>query len=355
MSMANATSAAEGWRALVDLDALSRWMDGRRLGEGPIGSVVSLTGGTQNIMLRFSRGVSQYVLRRPPRHPRANGNDTMRREMKVLAALGGTDVPHARLIAACPDTDVLGTSFYLMEPIEGFNPTVGLPPLHAGDPGIRHRMGLALIDGLIRLGRVDYHAVGLADLGKAEGFLERQVSRWTQQLAGYRDYEGWPAADGISGVDRVGNWLERHRPTGFRPGIMHGDYHLANVMYRTDGPELAAIVDWELATLGDPLLDLGLVLTTWPRADDPTSMKIEPWEGFPTTAQLIAHYAAHSDRDLESLRWYEVLACFKLGILLEGTFARACAGKADKRVGERFHARARALFERALRLVSGEP
>lgn len=345
-------AAAESWSALVDLDALSRWMDGQGLGGGPISSVVSLTGGTQNIMLRFSRAGCQYVLRRPPRHPRANGNDTMRREMRVLAALGKTDVPHARLIAACPDTDVLGTSFYLMEPIEGFNPTVGLPPLHAGDPKIRHRMGLALIDGLIRLAGVDYRAVGLADLGKTEGFLERQVGRWTQQLAGYRDYEGWPGPGGIPGVDRVGDWLERHRPAGFRPGIMHGDYHLANVMYRNDGPDLAAIVDWELATLGDPLLDLGLVLTTWPRADDPTSMRIEPWEGFPTAAELAAHYAAHSDRDLTSLGWYEVLACFKLGILLEGTFARACAGKADKRVGERFHSRTRALFERALRLTS---
>lgn len=350
-----AVSATEGWRALVDLDALSRWMDGQGLGEGPLRSVVSLTGGTQNIMLRFSRAGSQYVLRRPPRHPRANGNDTMRREMRVLAALGHTDVPHARLLAACPHTDVLGASFYLMEPVEGFNPTVGLPPLHAGDPSIRHRMGLALIDGLIRLARVDYRAVGLADLGRTDGFLERQVSRWTQQLTGYRDYEGWPGPGEIPGVDRIGDWLERHRPAGFRPGIMHGDYHLANVMYRNDGPVLAAIVDWELATLGDPLLDLGLVLTTWPRADDPTSMKIEPWEGFPTAAELTAYYAAHSDRDLTSLGWYEVLACFKLGILLEGTFARACAGKADRRVGERFHARTRALFERALRQVSSAP
>lgn len=353
MSTTDAVSATEDWRALVDLDALSRWMDGRGLGEGPIGPVVPLTGGTQNVMLRFSRGRSQYVLRRPPRHPRANGNDTMRREMRVLAALGHTDVPHARLIAACPETDVLGTSFYLMEPIEGFNPTVGLPPLHAGDPAIRYGMGLALIDGLIRLGMVDVKAVGLGDLGKAEGFLERQVGRWKRQLADYGDYEGWLGAGEIPGVDRIGAWLEQHRPARFRAGLMHGDYHLANVMYRNDGPRLAAIVDWELATVGDPLLDLGLVLTTWPRAGEPTSMKIEPWEGFPTTAQLAAHYAAHSDRDLSSLLWYEVLACFKLGILLEGTFARACAGKADMLIGERFHARTRALFERALGLVVG--
>jgi aminoglycoside phosphotransferase (APT) family kinase protein len=183
--------------------------------------------------------------------------------------------------------------------------------------------------------------------------LERQVARWNAQLAGYRDCTGWPGAIAIPGVEQVGSWLQEHRPSQFTPGIMHGDYHLANVMFRNDGPELAAIVDWELATIGDPLLDFGLVLTTWPRPDDPTSMKIEPWSGFPDTRELIAHYAAHSDRDLSALAWYEVLACFKLGILLEGTYARACAGHADPQVGRRFHARTCALFERAVALVGG--
>jgi aminoglycoside phosphotransferase (APT) family kinase protein len=327
-------------------------MDDQRLGEGPISEVVPLTGGTQNVMIRFSRAGRSYVLRRPPRHPRADGNETMRREMRLLAALADTEVPHARLIRACPDIEVLGASFYLMEPIEGFNPTNGLPTLHASDPGIRRRMGFALIDGLLQLSEVDHHAAGLADLGRTEGFLERQVSRWSRQLAGYKEYTGWPGVSELPGVDGVAAWLERHRPDSFRPGIMHGDYHLANVMYRNDGPELAAIVDWELATIGDPLLDLGLVLTTWPRVDDPTSMKIEPWAGFPDSAELSVQYAARSDRDLTGLAWYEVLACFKLGILLEGTFARACADEADMQIGQRFHARTRALFDRARRIVS---
>jgi aminoglycoside phosphotransferase (APT) family kinase protein len=213
-------------------------------------------------------------------------------------------------------------------------------------------MGFALIDGITRLGKVDYRAVGLSDLGRTDGFLERQVGRWQKQLAGYADYSGWPGPGAIPGVDRVADWLGRNRPSTFEPGIMHGDYHLANVMYRNDGPELAAIVDWELATIGDPLLDLGLVLTTWPRPDDPTSMRIEPWDGFPSVDELTAAYAGGSERDLSALPWYVVLACFKLGILLEGTFARACAGKADMRTGERFHLRTIALFERARRLVS---
>jgi aminoglycoside phosphotransferase (APT) family kinase protein len=345
-------SASLDWQTSVDVEALAGWMDGQGLGRGAIHEMTALSGGTQNIMLKFMRADRQYVLRRPPLHPRSNSNETMRREMQVLAGLRNSDVPHARLIAACPSTEILGCSFYLMEPVAGFNATVGLPPLHAGDASIRHGMGLALIDGLVRLGRVDYRAASLEGLGKIDGFLERQVSRWSKQLSSYRDYAGWPGPAEIPGVERVAVWLENHRPAGFTPGIMHGDYHLANVMFRNDGPQLAAIVDWELATLGDPLLDLGLVLTTWPRPDDPTSMKIEPWKGFPDTCELTAHYAANSARDLSALPWYEVLACFKLGILLEGTFARACAGQADMRTGERFHARTCALLLRALGQVS---
>ncbi len=345
-------SVTSDWQAAVDLEALAAWMDGQGLGRGPIHEVTALSGGTQNIMLKFMRADRQYVLRRPPPHPRNNSNETMRREMQVLRGLRDSDVPHARLIAAYPGTQILGCSFYLMEPVAGFNATVGLPPLHAADASIRHRMGLSLIDGLVRLARVDYRAAGLEGLGKTDGFLERQVSRWSKQLSSYRDYAGWPGPAEIPGVNRVASWLEKHRPSEFTPAIMHGDYHLANVMYRNDGPELAAIVDWELATLGDPLLDLGLLLTTWPRPDDPTSMKIEPWNGFPDTSDLTAHYATNSGRDLSALPWYEVLACFKLGILLEGTFARACAGQADMRTGERFHARTCALLLRALNRVS---
>jgi aminoglycoside phosphotransferase (APT) family kinase protein len=284
-------------------------------------------------------------------HPRSNSNETMCREMRLLQALADQDVPHPRLIAACPESDVLGASFYLMEPIEGFNLSVGMPALHAGDRAIRRRMGFTLIDGILRLGRVDHLRVGLHDFGRIDGFLERQVGRWRSQLEGYCNYHGWPGPQVLPGVDRIGAWLERHRPNSFQPGILHGDYHFANVLYRNDGPDLAAIVDWELATIGDPLIDLGWVLAMWPRSDDPTSMKIEPWDGFPDAEDLIACYREGSERNLEAISWYVVFACYKLGILLEGTHARACAGEAIKDVGDRLHLRAVALFERALALL----
>ncbi|MGH0028872.1 MAG: phosphotransferase family protein [Myxococcota bacterium] len=339
-------------REHVDLARLSGWMDAQGLPRGEIRDAELLAGGTQNILLRFTRGGERYVLRRPPPHLRRNSNETMRREARVLGALAGSDVPHPALLAACPEEDVIGASFYLMQPIEGFNPTTGLRDLHAGSAAVRRAMGLSLVDGIAALSKIDPVAVGLEGFGKPEGWLERQVPRWQAQLESYAEHEGYPGPD-IPGVDRVARWLDDHRPADFRPGILHGDYHLSNVMYALDGPELAAIVDWELSTIGDPLLDLGWLLATWPGDEGPTlgSIAVQPWDGFPRSAELVAHYGERTGRDLASVPWYGVLACYKLGIILEGTHARACAGKAPKATGDVLHATTVALFERALRWV----
>ncbi len=333
---------------MIDAAVLEGWMDGRGIGSGPIRDIVSLAGGSQNILLRFSRGDDSYVFRRPPAHPRPESNETMRREARILAALDHTPVPHPALIAACGDESVLGTAFYIMAPVDGFNPASGLPALHAASPDVRHRMGLALVEGIAALGALDHIALGLADFGRAEGYLERQVARWQRQLVGYSTTPEWDGRAALGDVDRVGDWLAANRPARFTPGIIHGDYHLANVMVRNDGPELAAIVDWELATIGDPLIDLGWLLATWPDAEgNGGTMKIMPWAGFPTADELVAHYAARSDRDVSHIGWYRVLAAYKLAILLEGTYARSCAGKAPRDVGEKLHGRAVALFGRA--------
>jgi aminoglycoside phosphotransferase (APT) family kinase protein len=336
----------------VDIGAVARWMDGKGLGSGPLEDVTLLGGGTQNVLLRFVRSGRPYVLRRPPPHLRKNSNETMRREARMLAAIADTDVPHPRLIAACPEEDVIGASFYLMEPIDGFNPTVALPDLHASDPAIRHRMGLALVEGIAALGAVDYLAVGLEGFGKPDNYLERQVARWQAQLESYREFSSWPGPEGIPGVAKVAKWLTDNRPSAFEPGIIHGDYHLANVMYRHDGPELAAIVDWELTTIGDPLLDLGWLMATWPEdGAQPGAVGVTPWDGFPKIGELVAHYAARTSRDMSHIEWYAVLACYKLGIILEGTHARACEGKAPKETGDMLHASTVGLFERALRRI----
>jgi aminoglycoside phosphotransferase (APT) family kinase protein len=337
----------------VDLAAVAAWMDGQGLGSGPLEDAVLLAGGTQNILLKFSRSGRPYVLRRPPPHLRANSNETMRREARVLAAIAGTEVPHPGLIAACGDETVIGAAFYLMEPIDGFNPTTGLPPLHAGSEAIRGRMGLSLVEGIAALGALDYRALGLEGFGKPDNYLERQVARWKAQLDSYAEFDGWTGPAEIPGVDRVAAWLDAHRPSTFQPGIIHGDYHLANVMYRHDSGDLAAIVDWELTTIGDPLLDLGWLMATWPEGETPApgAVGVQPWTGFPTADELVEHYRPRTTRDLSTLDWYAVLACYKLGIILEGTHARACAGRAPKATGDRLHATTIGLFQRALRWI----
>ena len=337
----------------MDLEPVARWMSEQGLGEGPLEDVSAVTGGTQNVMLRFTRSGRPYVLRRGPRHLRPRSNTVILRETRVLAALAGSDVPHPHLIATCEDPSVLGDAvFYLMEPIDGFNAGEGLPPLHAGDAGVRFGMGLSMADALAKLGAVDHVAVGLADFGKPEGFLERQVPRWLSELDSYREYEGYPGPQ-IPGVEQVAAWLECHRPTDWTPGIMHGDYHAANVMFSRTGPEVVAIVDWEMCTIGDPLLDLGWLLATWRQADGSSVFghALGGSDGLASTGDLLERYAANTTRDLSHVTWYTVLACFKLGIVIEGTLARACAGKAEKEVGDALHAATVHLFERALGLI----
>ena len=340
-------------RALVDFDILGRWMDERGLPSGAIEGVQQLAGGTQNVLLRFRRGGGDYVLRRGPQHLRPASNEVLRREQRVLTALAGSDVPHPRFIAGCLDETVMGGAvFYLMAPVEGFNPSTGLPPLHAGDPAIRRAMGFEAADALASLGRVDHVAVGLADFGKPEGFLERQVGRWMKELDSYARYEGYPGPE-IPGLDAVAAWLDRQRPTVWAPGIMHGDYHFANVMYAHDSARLVAIVDWEMCTIGDPLLDLGWLIATWP-SEGFASPAAALAEGgaLPSTDEIVARYAERSTRDLTAIQWYAVMACFKLGIVLEGTHARACAGKAPQATGDLLHAVTLGLFARAQELMA---
>lgn len=335
----------------VEFEAqLAAWMDARGLGSGPIVEARRLGGGTQNVILHFRRADRGYVLRRPPASARPEAGDTIRREARVLAALGGTDVPHPGLIAACDDAAIIGAAFILMEPVEGFNPTAGLPKLHATDPKVRERMGPALAEAAARIGAVDHVAAGLGDFGRIDGFLERQVSRWAAQLERYGELQGWPGPAGLQGVGEVGRWLEARRPAGFQPGLMHGDFHAANAMFRPDSGEIAAIVDWELATIGAPLLDLGWLLATWPEpgCGPEAPVPLSPADGWATADQIIAAYATASPLDLSDLGWWKVMAGYKLAILLEGGFARACAGLAPRDVGERLHLRSRLVLDRAL-------
>ena len=335
----------------VDMMVLDAWMDEQGLAEGAITNVSALTGGTQNILLQFERGGRSFVLRRPPVHKRANSDETMRREARVLAALAGSDVPHPGLIAACADEALLGAAFYLMEPVDGFNAGQAMPASHVETPA-RRQMGFSMAEGIAKLAAVDYLAVGLDGLGRPDGYLERQVSRWQHQLSSYSEMEGYPGPE-IPGVEKVAGWLEANRPADSKPGILHGDYHIANVMFRYDRPELAAIIDWELATIGDPLLDLGALVAAWPDDEGKTPLGNANGvlDGLPSAAELVVHYGERSERSVDAINFYVVLACYRLGIILEGTHARACAGRAPKEYGDLLHATTVGLFNRALKYL----
>ena len=339
-----------------NLTGVAEWMSNEGLGDGPIDNISAIVGGTQNIMLRFTRSGREFVFRRGPQHLRPVSNSVILRETRVLRALAGTDVPHPALIAVCEDTSVLGDAvFYLMEPVSGFNAGSELPALHTDNAGIRHDMGLSMADAIARLGAVDHIAAGLADFGKPEGFLDRQVPRWLSELESYAKFANYPGPD-IGDVDAVATWLRERQPSTFSPGIMHGDYHAANVMFSRTGPELVAIVDWEMCTIGDPLLDLGWMLATWyrPGNQPPLPNVFMSAGGLATPDELVAHYAQNTTRDLSEIDWYTVLSCFKLGIILEGTNARAAAGLAPKEIGDVLHTATVRLFERAMATMDGD-
>lgn len=327
------------------------WMDTRALGTGPLTDVSALDGGTQNILVRFRRDGRGYLLRRPPLNKRDNSDATMGREARVLAALAGSKVPHPGFIAGTDDLDVMGCAFYLMEPVDGFNPSIELPGEHATDPAMQHRMGLSMVEAIASLGDVDYEAVGLADFGKPDGWLARQVPRWRSHLETYVQVEEYPGPNEIPGIDAVGGWLQENRPLASIPGIVHGDYHLANVLFDRATPEIAAIVDWELATLGDPLLDLGWLIASWPAAGKENVLGHGLGDGLPTRDEVISHYGDVASRPVDDAWWYATMACYKLGIILEGTWVRALAGKAPMETGEYLHNTTIKLFEQALGFI----
>lgn len=331
---------------------LEYWLNASGIASGAITSVHQLSGGTQNILLRITIGGADFVLRRPAVHARPEAEETIWREAQVLASLAATPVPHPRFRGHSSDKAIIGASFLITDAAQGFNAAVDLGETARSSAEVRRRMGLAMVEGIASIAAVDPVAVGLASFGKLETFIERQVPRWQKQLEGYAQFADWPGPGGLDGVDALGEWLDAHRPRQWQRGLMHGDFHIGNVLFGPGG-DLTAILDWELSTLGDPLLDLGRLLAAWPDPDGsgPLSLKVEPWDSFPVRDELIAHYATCTGRALDDLVWFEVLACYKLAIILEGTFARASAGLADRDVGERLHRGAVALIRRARRTL----
>jgi aminoglycoside phosphotransferase (APT) family kinase protein len=340
----------------VDLARLSAWLCKTGVSDGEIREVVPLAGGTQNVMYRLDVGGSSLILRHPPRHKRASSDRALLRETRVLGALGSTDVPHPRLVAVCDDLDVLGSVFYLMECVPGINATVRLPDAYGSGEGWLAALSASVVDALAAIAKVDYAAIGLGDLGRPEGFLERQVDRWWSELEGYHSVEQYEPLDAVR-WERVASWLRDHRPVTWSPGLMHGDFHLANLICHEDRPAVAAVVDWELATLGDPLVDLGWLVATWPgetKNPRPSAVRTRPHVPLPQAGDLVARYAERTGRDVSAIGWYETFACYKLAVLLEGTVCRAAAGRAPAKIGSRLRVASVDLLEKAAHRIAAD-
>ncbi|MEU9522426.1 MULTISPECIES: phosphotransferase family protein [unclassified Streptomyces] len=306
----------------LDLDRLRVLLDRERPGlvTGPLSGRL-IEGGRSNLTYAVSDGAARWVVRRPPLgHVLATAHD-MRREHRVISALHPTDVPVPRPVLLCEDDEVLGAPFYVMEFVEGtpYRTAEQLAPL---GPERTRAAVLNLVDTLVGLHAVDPVEVGLADFGRPEGFLDRQLRRWAKQLDASRNRD-------LAGIDELHATLGRELPRSPAPTVVHGDYRLDNVLIGGEGDEIRAILDWEMSTLGDPLTDLGLlVMYSSPLGmpDSPVSTTAQA-PGHPAPAELIERYAARSGRDVSTVAWYTAFAWFKLAVILEGIHYRYTLGQ----------------------------
>jgi aminoglycoside phosphotransferase (APT) family kinase protein len=244
----------------------------------------------------------------------------MKREHRVISALHPTKVPVPNAVLLCEDEEVLGSPFYVMEFVEGtpYRTADELAPL--GPERTRDAV-LSLVDTLVELHAVDPAEVGLADFGRPEGFLDRQLRRWGKQLEASRNRD-------LAGIDELHATLGRRLPQSPAATVVHGDYRLDNVLMGDDD-EIKAILDWEMSTLGDPLTDLGLlVMYSMPLGmpDSPVSTTAQA-PGHPDPAELVARYAERSGRDVSAVSWYTAFAWFKLAVILEGIHYRYTLGQ----------------------------
>lgn len=305
----------------LDPDRLRGLLDRERPGlvRGPLTGQL-IEGGRSNLTYTVSDGASTWVVRRPPLgHVLATAHD-MRREHRVISALHPTDVPVPRPLLLCEDEDVLGAPFYVMEFVEGvpYRTAEQLAPL---GPERTRDVVLSLVDTLVGLHAVDPAGVGLADFGRPDGFLDRQLRRWGKQLDASRDRD-------LAGVDELHATLGRRLPHSPAPAVVHGDYRLDNVLITGDD-RIAAILDWEMSTLGDPLTDLGLLVMYSIPLELPGSpiSTTATAAGHPAPAELIERYAARSGRDVSAVAWYTAFAWFKLAVILEGIHYRYTLGR----------------------------
>lgn len=287
-------------------------------------------GGMSNLTyLVTDQGGSRWVLRRPPLGKTLGSAHDMGREVRVVTALDGTGVPVPPVIGYCEDPEVTGAPFYVMEFVEG--PVIRGPEQAAAFPGAEQRrdLGRGLVETMAKIHTVDVTEVGLADLGRHDGYVQRQLKRWSGQWEKSKTRE-------LPLVEEVHARLVELAPPQSATTLVHGDYRLDNVIYSPTG-EVAAVVDWELCTIGEPLADLGLLMVYWREAGDESIPLLTPATtepGFPTRAELAGWYAEITGRDISKLDYFVALGFWKLAIIAEGVLGRFAAGQYGEDIGD---------------------
>jgi aminoglycoside phosphotransferase (APT) family kinase protein len=329
---------------LVDRARLQSWLDSHvpELGDAPL-DVGFLHGGTSNVILSLRRGNRTMVLRRPPLPPPPGSEKAIMREARVLNALCNTNVPHPIIYGLCEDFSVVGSKFYVMERVAGWagelteTDTLFAAPFDRMP--YRYGIAFAMVDALVQLANVDYLAVGLRGFGKPDGFLQRQVDRWLTQLASYKELYGYEGRH-LPGFDYVTGWLRANVPCETSPAIIHGDIGIPNTLFAPGPPpRVNALIDWELSTIGDPLLDLCWFINALRDEREPDVVPGH-WSfsgrDLPTRQEMARYYAAGTGRDISALDYYLVLALFKSICIVEYKVAQAAIGKQPEWIGRFF-------------------
>jgi len=319
----HADAAANEREPLVVLEPLRAFLDAHGLGDGDL-TLEPIGEGHSNVTYRVARADgTTMVLRRPPRGPLPPSAHDVLREARLLTALQATPARVPSVLAVGDDVSVIGAPFYVMAEARGEVITSEMPAA-LDTPQGRAAIADELIDALVEVHAVDWQAVGLEGFGKPTGYLERQLRRFTGLWEFNKTRE-------LPVVEEVGEWLARNLPESPPATIVHGDYRLGNVMYAPAEPRLVAVLDWEMATIGDPLADLGYMTAMWAETDDPPNpvgdlSEVTRLPGFATRAELVARYAEATGLGVEALPWYQVLALWKAAIFLEGSYRRYQAG-----------------------------
>jgi aminoglycoside phosphotransferase (APT) family kinase protein len=310
---------------LLVVEPLRAFLNDHGLGSGGL-EAEPLGDGHSNVTYLVRRDDREVVVRRPPRPPLPPSAHDVLREARLLGALRGTAARVPEVLAVCEDEAVIGAPFYVMERCDGVVITNDVPAA-LDAPAERRRIGEELVDALVEVHAVDWREC-LDGFGKPTGYLERQVRRFTGLWEHSRTRE-------IESVERVGAWLGENIPESGPATIVHGDYRLGNTMFAWKPPaRLVAVFDWEMATIGDPLADLGYLSMTWSQPDDPPPGRFQLGAvtratGFPTRAELLARYEERSGRAVGDLRWYTTLALWKSVVFMEGNYRRAIEGRTD--------------------------